>query len=114
LHPAAADVLLDALREAPDYTQVIVTTHSAELLDDASIHGDELLAAAMEQGRSLIASVDSVCRPVLEEGLYTAGELLWANQPGGLHHGPWCAAVGADFAVTDVCDGAHLARSKAP
>ena len=33
LHPAAAAVLMDALREGAVQTQVIVTTHSPDLLD---------------------------------------------------------------------------------
>ena len=42
LHPGAADVLRDALREGSEYAQVIVTSHSPELLDDPSIKDTEL------------------------------------------------------------------------
>ena len=34
LHPAAALVLLEAIREASRTTQILVTSHSPELLDD--------------------------------------------------------------------------------
>ena len=34
LHPAAAGVLIDSLREAADTAQVLVTSHSPDLLDD--------------------------------------------------------------------------------
>lgn len=37
LHPGASDLLRDALREGSEYAQVIVTSHSPELLDDPSI-----------------------------------------------------------------------------
>lgn len=80
LHPAAAGVLRDALREASQYAQVIVTSHSPELLDDPSIQSDEILSVVAEQGRSLIAPVDAETRSALKDRLYTAGELLKANQ----------------------------------
>ncbi|RYZ35961.1 MAG: chromosome segregation protein SMC [Myxococcaceae bacterium] len=80
LHPAAAGVLRDALRDASQYTQVIVTSHSPELLDDSSIHADEILSVVSEQGRSLIAHVDAETRSALKDRLYTVGELLKANQ----------------------------------
>lgn len=80
LHPAAAGILRDALRDASQYAQVIVTSHSPELLDDPSIHGDELLSVVAEQGKSLIAPVDEETRSALRDRLYTAGELLKANQ----------------------------------
>ncbi|MCY1040666.1 AAA family ATPase [Corallococcus sp. bb12-1] len=80
LHPAAAGVLRDALRDASQYTQVIVTSHSPELLDDSSIHADEILSVVSEQGRSLIAPVDAETRSALKDRLYTVGELLKANQ----------------------------------
>nr|WP_205694697.1 ATP-binding protein [Corallococcus coralloides] len=80
LHPAAAGVLRDALRDASQYAQVIVTSHSPELLDDPSIQGDEILSVVAEEGRSIIAPVDKETRSALKERLYTAGELLKANQ----------------------------------
>ncbi|NNB88231.1 AAA family ATPase [Corallococcus exiguus] len=80
LHPAAAGVLRDALRDASQYTQVIVTSHSPELLDDPSIQGDEILSVVAEQGASLIAPVDAETRSALKDRLYTVGELLKANQ----------------------------------
>ncbi len=80
LHPAASGVLRDALREAAQYAQVIVTSHSPELLDAPSIDSDEILSVVAEQGHSLIAPVDKETRSALKERLYTVGELLKANQ----------------------------------
>jgi predicted ATP-dependent endonuclease of OLD family len=37
LHPAATAVLLDALREASESVQVVVTSNSADLLDNPEI-----------------------------------------------------------------------------
>jgi predicted ATPase len=80
LHPAAAGVLLDSLREASQSTQVLVTSHSPDLLDDAEIDTDSLLAVVAEQGVTKIGPLDDAGRSVLRDHLYTAGELLRLNQ----------------------------------
>ncbi len=80
LHPAAVEALLGALREAARFTQVIVTTHSPELLDAADIENELLLAVQAEEGNTQIAPVDDVSREAVRKGLYTPGELLRQNQ----------------------------------
>jgi len=44
LHPAASAILLRRLREASAATQILVTSHSPDLLDDSTIPTDALLA----------------------------------------------------------------------
>ena len=80
LHPAAAGVLLDALREASATTQVLATSHSAELLDDKDLPEDSLLAVIAEANETRIGPLDRAGRESLRERLYTAGELLRMNQ----------------------------------
>jgi predicted ATPase len=80
LHPAAVGALLDALREASQSTQVIVTTHSPDLLDSADIEAELLLAVHAEKGTTQIAPVDEASREALRKGLYTPGELLRLDQ----------------------------------
>ena len=80
LHPAAAGVLLGALREASESTQVLVTSHSPDLLDDESIATDSLLAVSANGGATQIAPIDPTGRGALRERLYTAGELLRLDQ----------------------------------
>lgn len=80
LHPAAAGVLLDALREASTTTQVIVTSHSPDLLDDDRIPIDAILAVTADQGLTRIGPLDEVGRSALRDRLYTPGELLRLNQ----------------------------------
>jgi predicted ATPase len=80
LHPAAAAVLLDSLRDASRNTQVIVTSHSPDLLEDARIEADSLLAVQAEEGITRIAPIDGAGRSALRDRLYTAGELLRLNQ----------------------------------
>jgi len=80
LHPAAVGALLDALREASQSTQVIVTTHSPDLLDSADIEAELLLAVHADKGTTQIAPVDEASREAVRKGLYTPGELLRLDQ----------------------------------
>jgi predicted ATPase len=80
LHPAAVGALLDALREASESTQVLVTTHSPDLLDSADMEADLLLAVHSEKGATQIAPVDQASREAVRRQLYTPGELLRLNQ----------------------------------
>jgi len=80
LHPAAAGVLRDALRDGSRYTQVIVTSHSPELLDAPDVHLEEIVSVFADQGKTFIARLDEATRSTLLDRLYTAGELLKTNQ----------------------------------
>lgn len=80
LHPAAAGVLLDALRDASQRTQILVTSHSPDLLDDEQIPGESILAVIAERGLTRIGALDEVGRSALRDRLYTPGELLRLNQ----------------------------------
>jgi predicted ATPase len=82
LHPAAAGVLFDILRESSDLRQVIVTSHSPELLDHADIEPDDLLSVEMKNGATVLAPIDKTSREALRHKLYTPGELLRLNQLG--------------------------------
>jgi predicted ATPase len=80
LHPAAAGILRDALRDGSRYAQVIVTSHSPELLDAPDVQAEEIVSVVAEQGTTVIARLDEVTRSALQDRLYTAGELLKTNQ----------------------------------
>jgi predicted ATPase len=80
LHPAALGVLLDALKDASHQVQVVVTSHSPDLLDTREIPADTLVAVSAEAGITTIGPVDEVSRSVLAERGFTPGELLRLNQ----------------------------------
>jgi predicted ATPase len=80
LHPAAASVVRDALARASLRCQVVVTSHSPELLDDRMVDVDSLLAVSSDEGSTLIAPLDEASRETLRKGLFTPGELLVLNQ----------------------------------
>ena len=80
LHPAALSVLLDAMRESSQTRQVIVTSHSPDLLDDTSILADEVLVVEQLKGRTRLGPLDEVTRGLLQDHLRTPGELLRMDQ----------------------------------
>ncbi len=80
LHPAASSALREALVRASRHTQVIVTSHSPDLLDDREIPADAILAVIAEGGETRIAPIDDASREVMREHLFTAGELLRLDQ----------------------------------
>lgn len=80
LHPAAAGIVLSALHEARRWTQLLVTSHSPDLLDDRSIEDSSILAVSLEEGNTRIGPLDQAARTALRERLYTAGELLRRNE----------------------------------
>jgi predicted ATPase len=80
LHPAASAALREALTHTAKQTQVIVTSHSPDLLDDLDIDVNALLAVVSEGGETKIAPLDEASRKVLREHLFSAGELLRMNQ----------------------------------
>ena len=80
LHPAAAGVLADILHEASRRVQVIVTSHSADLLDRETIPPESILAVVSEDGETKVARPDEAGHVTLRDGLFTVGELLRMNQ----------------------------------
>ncbi len=80
LHPAAAGALMDALREASRTTQVLITTHSPELLDQVQIEQDGVLVVTAERGTTKVAPVDAASLSAIKEHLFSPGELLRLGQ----------------------------------
>lgn len=80
LHPAATAALLDALREAATHTQLVVTTHSPDLLDRADLDFEQVLVLQAIGGKTDIAPLDKASRETIRSHLYSAGELLRMDQ----------------------------------
>jgi hypothetical protein len=80
VHPGAAGVLRDGLRTASKITQVAVTSHSPDLLDDKDIGDESILAVVNRNGETKIAPPDEAGRSAIKDRLYTVGELLRLNQ----------------------------------
>ncbi|MDP9190737.1 MAG: AAA family ATPase [Acidobacteriota bacterium] len=80
LHPGAVAALMDALHEASAKTQIIITSHSPDLLDHVDIDTDALLVTDLRDGATTIAAVDGASRAAIRRDLYTPGELLRMDQ----------------------------------
>ena len=76
LHPAATGILWDAIQDGKDLTQVLVTTHSPDLLDRKDIATDVILATDSEAGTTQIGPIIESSREAIRDRLATPGELL--------------------------------------
>lgn len=74
IHLGALRTLVDVLREHSSDVQVLITTHSADMVDALDL--DELRVVWTEDGASHIARVAEHTRIPVREGLITPGELL--------------------------------------
>ena len=80
LHPHAAGALMNALTEATENTQVVLTTHSSDLIEGMPFDPTSLLVVDSRAGDTLIAPADRTSQQAIRDQLYTAGELHRMNQ----------------------------------
>jgi predicted ATPase len=80
VHPGAAGILRDAIQAASSNVQIVVTSHSPDLLDDKSIGDDQILGVVSKKGETKIGRIDQAGRSAIHDRLYTAGERLRLNQ----------------------------------
>jgi energy-coupling factor transporter ATP-binding protein EcfA2 len=82
IHPAAAEVVTSVLMDVSRRSQVLVTTHSPEVLDYDDVSDDVFRVVAKADGRTAIAPVSAGSRQVIRDHLYSPGELLRINELG--------------------------------
>jgi predicted ATPase len=76
IHPGALGAVLDLLRHASRHMQVIVTTHSPELLDAPWIEERHLRMVSWHGEATRVSPVSEASRAALRSHLMGAGELL--------------------------------------
>ena len=79
IHPGALESVLDLLRHASRQVQVVITTHSPELLDAKWITDRHLRIVEWREGATRVAPVSTSTRKALHGHLMGAGELLRSN-----------------------------------
>ena len=79
IHPGALGTVLDVLHHARSFMQVVVTTHSPDILDATWIEDRHLRTVIWQEGKTRIGGVSPEVRSALGEHLFGAGELLRAN-----------------------------------
>jgi predicted ATPase len=80
LHPAAARALVDALQERTHHTQILLTTHSADLLADEELGPSQLLVVRNHNGRTQLTPVDAASREIVRKELHTLADLHRQDQ----------------------------------
>jgi predicted ATPase len=76
VHPAAAELVVQVLLNAAQDRQVLITTHSPDILDAKELADNQIRVVTMEAGRTVIAPLSRASRKAIRERLYTPGELL--------------------------------------
>lgn len=79
IHPGALGAVLDLIRQAAKSMQVVVTTHSPELLDAKWINDGNLRVVTWQEGASHVLMPSQATRKAMSEHLMGAGELLRSN-----------------------------------
>jgi len=79
IHPGALGLMSDLIQIAINKTQVVVTTHSPELLDMKWIEERHLRLVSWEDGQTRVWRVSQGARRALQEHLMGAGEMLRTN-----------------------------------
>lgn len=74
IHVGAAQLLFEALKEASARGAVLITTHSADLLDAA--HAEDILVCAYRDGITHVGPLASSQREVIRDGLFSVAELI--------------------------------------
>jgi predicted ATPase len=79
IHPGALGAVLDLIRHASRSMQVIVTTHSPDVLNAPWIKDHNLKIVVWQEGASYVLPPDDASRKAMAEHLMGAGELLRSN-----------------------------------
>lgn len=76
IHPSALGAVLDVLWNAKCFMQVVVTTHSPDILEAKWIEDNHLRVVTWKEGLSQVAKVSADTREALRSQLMDAGELM--------------------------------------
>ena len=79
IHPGALAAVLDLIRRATKTMQVLVTTHSPELLDAPWIKDNNLRIVSWQDGASHLLLPSEATREAMRRHVMGAGELLRSN-----------------------------------
>ena len=76
IHPAAAEILMDILVDGAERSQVLLTTHSPDVLDNKQLSDSQIVLVESVQGVAQITPLTESTRDLVRQRLYTLGELL--------------------------------------
>jgi predicted ATPase len=76
IHPAAVEVLVDIFKATSSRFQLVIATHSPDILDDKDISDTQIRAVELKNGKTIVNSLDHTSREAIRRRLYSAGELM--------------------------------------
>ena len=79
IHPDALGAVLDLLQYAAEFMQVVVTTHSPDILDAKWINDSHLRIINWKDGITRVGPVSKAVRGIIKDHLMGAGELMRSN-----------------------------------
>jgi predicted ATPase len=80
LHPGALGTLMDVLKIGEHRSQVLITTHSPDVLDAPDLNPDALRLVRWQNGATRVSPLGQVSKDILQQRMATTvGELLRSN-----------------------------------
>lgn len=76
IHPGASELVVEILLDAARRRQILITTHSPDVLDFKDLRDDQIRVVTKEGGSTRIAPLAPRSREAIRDRLYTPGELL--------------------------------------
>jgi predicted ATPase len=76
VHPAISEMIMEVLMDAAQEKQILITTHSPDLLDQKELQDNQMRIVGLRNGRTVIAPMSEGDRQAIRERLYSPGELL--------------------------------------
>jgi predicted ATPase len=75
IHPGALEIIIQTLLEASVKRQVLITTHSPDLIDFKDIKDANIRLVTREFGKTVISNLSETNKETIKSGLYSVGEL---------------------------------------
>lgn len=80
VNPAVTELIIEVLMDASNERQVLITTHSPDILDYKYLTDSQIRIVTMEDYSTLIARLSESSREAIRTHLYTPGELLRSGE----------------------------------
>jgi len=80
VHPAVTELIVGVLMDATHQRQVLLTTHSPDILNQKDLKDTQIRIVTMQSGRTLISALSESSRDAIRRRLYTPGELLRSGE----------------------------------
>ncbi|MCX5671229.1 MAG: AAA family ATPase [Planctomycetota bacterium] len=82
VHPAVTEILVQVLMDASNEHQILLTTHSPDILDQKGLEDTQIRVVSLAKSRTQVSPLSDSSRKAIRERLYTPGELLRAGELG--------------------------------